>query len=118
MSKYEIKGQGKIRMLFVEANHQHLHFFEYEKNKQVPIKLEEKEEGIFYAVVSEEVLVFRDPHPTLFHNEVMRLNARAYWLGGKKAKRPNQEKFPHVNSYVIVDEQRIRQDMLEFVEKI
>ena len=105
-------------MLFVEENHQHLHFFEYEKNKRVPIKFEKNEEGIFYAVVSEEILVFRDPHPTTFHNEVLRLNARAYWLGRKKAKNPNKEDFQDTKSYIIVDTDRIRQDMLEFVEKI
>lgn len=33
------------------------------------------------AVVDGVVQVFKKPHPSTFHKEYMRLNARAQWLG-------------------------------------
>jgi hypothetical protein len=68
-------------------------------NHIVPVKFQKIGTKLF-AAVKGKVLVFKKPHPSTYHKELMRYNARCHWMG------------------VRLKEDRLKEDMLEHTDTL
>lgn len=79
--EYEMYGEAKDRILVVSKGIANSwKFYQVVAGKRVVVKLRCLG-GKCLAQVSDKVLAFKKPHPSTFHREMMRQNARAHWLG-------------------------------------
>ena len=100
MIPYTVQGLSDTRVLTLDVNaSMRFKFKQLVENEYTPVKFKRVGSKLL-AVVSDTVAVYKLPNAQAFHYEYMTQNARSLWLS------------------VPIEEDRLLENMLEFVEVI